>query len=117
SASVSGGGIEATPEGIDLDAIEFDSPVELDSTIVGKNAAPIGPDVSGPIGADFSLISNSSDADIDGDNNKLDLDPLLGPLQNNGGLTQTIAILSGSPAINAGDNSANLSFDQRGAGF
>ena len=29
-------------------------------------------------------------------------DPMLGPLQNNGGPTQTMALLPGSPAINAG---------------
>ena len=42
------------------------------------------------------------------------LDPLLGPLQNNGGSTQTRALLRGSPAIDAGDNSACSSTDQRG---
>ncbi len=31
-------------------------------------------------------------------------DPLLGPLQNNGGPTFTMALLGGSPAINAGNN-------------
>jgi hypothetical protein len=51
-------------------------------------------------------------------------DPGLGTLANNGGPTQTIALLTGSPAINAGkvalavDASGNpLSTDQRGAGF
>jgi parallel beta-helix repeat protein len=46
-------------------------------------------------------------------------DPLLGPLANNGGLTRTHALLAGSPAINAGDNSAlaGLTTDQRGSGF
>ena len=43
--------------------------------------------------------------------------PLLGPLQNNGGLTNTHALLAGSPAINAGNNVENLDFDQRGEGF
>jgi len=32
------------------------------------------------------------------------VDPQLGTLANNGGLTQTMALLSGSPAIDAGDN-------------
>ncbi len=47
--------------------------------------------------------------------------PLLGPLQNNGGLTQTHALLSGSPALNAGKDLAAvdrlgslLNTDQRG---
>jgi predicted outer membrane repeat protein len=40
-------------------------------------------------------------------------------LQNNGGPTQTIALLPGSPAVNAGDDSAaaGLTTDQRGADF
>ncbi len=45
------------------------------------------------------------------------INPLLGPLQNNGGLTETMALLPGSPAINAGSNSANLATDQRGPSF
>jgi hypothetical protein len=49
------------------------------------------------------------------------VDPLLGPLANNGGPTQTEALLAGSPAIDKGPNplptfplNAN---DQRGSGF
>jgi hypothetical protein len=52
------------------------------------------------------------------------LDARLGPLANNGGPTQTMALLLGSPAINAGSNSlakapdgTPLKNDQRGAGF
>ncbi|MDM8559357.1 choice-of-anchor Q domain-containing protein, partial [Candidatus Parabeggiatoa sp. HSG14] len=41
--------------------------------------------------------------------------PNLGPLQDNGGTTQTMALLVGSPAINAGDNATCESTDQRGA--
>ncbi|MCC7473758.1 MAG: hypothetical protein IT425_00055 [Pirellulales bacterium] len=44
-------------------------------------------------------------------------DPLLGPLAANGGPTKTHALLEGSPAINVGDNSLNLSADQRGGSF
>ena len=48
---------------------------------------------------------------------------LLGPLQDNGGLTPTRALLPGSPAFNAGDPNAVAGqddipeFDQRGDGF
>ena len=46
-------------------------------------------------------------------------DPLLGSLANNGGLTQTLALLAGSPAIDAGDNTICMAtpvsgLDQRG---
>jgi hypothetical protein len=44
-------------------------------------------------------------------------DPLLGPLQDNGGPTFTHALLEGSPAIDAGNNAAGLDFDQRGDGY
>jgi len=50
--------------------------------------------------------------------------PLLGTLANNGGATLTHALLTGSPAINAGSNAkavdqngVALTTDQRGAGF
>jgi hypothetical protein len=49
------------------------------------------------------------------------MNPLLGALANNGGPTLTLALQSGSPAINAGNPSgcsdslgALLQFDQRG---
>lgn len=45
-------------------------------------------------------------------------DPLLGMLQNNGGLTPTHALLAGSPAIDAGNNGSSPGpTDQRGPGF
>ena len=51
-------------------------------------------------------------------------DPGLGTLASNGGPTQTIALLAGSPAIDAGSNAlavdphgSPLTTDQRGAGF
>jgi len=46
-------------------------------------------------------------------------DPGLDPagLQDNGGRTRTIALLAGSPAIDAGANPAALTFDQRGTPF
>ena len=43
------------------------------------------------------------------------LDPLLGPLQDNGGLTLTHAPLLGSPALGAGDPSLDGTPDQRGS--
>ncbi|MEO1496502.1 MAG: choice-of-anchor Q domain-containing protein [Planctomycetota bacterium] len=47
-----------------------------------------------------------------GPNDQRDTDPLLGPLQDNGGPTPTHALLVGSPAIDAGSNSTAP--DQRG---
>jgi hypothetical protein len=42
------------------------------------------------------------------------IDPRLGPLQDNGGPTQTMALLAGSPALDAGDPALLWSTDQRG---
>jgi len=42
------------------------------------------------------------------------IDPMLGPLQNHGGPTQTMALLGGSPALNAGDPAQLGVADQRG---
>ena len=44
----------------------------------------------------------------------LSSDPSLGPLTDNGGPTQTMALLLGSPAIDAGDNGSCEASDQRG---
>ncbi len=46
-------------------------------------------------------------------------DPMLGPLADNGGPTLTHALLTGSPALEAGSNLAlaGLTTDQRGTGF
>lgn len=46
----------------------------------------------------------------------LAVDPLVGPLGDNGGPTETHALLAGSPAIDAGDQNAcsNFTFDQTG---
>jgi hypothetical protein len=51
--------------------------------------------------------------------NLFGMNPMLGTLQNNGGTTQTLALLAGSPAIDAGSNAlaSSLTTDQRGTGY
>jgi hypothetical protein len=44
-------------------------------------------------------------------------DPMLGPLQDNGGPTFTHELLTGSPAIDQGKNFSGSTTDQRGTGF
>jgi hypothetical protein len=65
------------------------------------------------IGANNLVGNSSSLLPID----TIHLDPLLGPLQNNGGATFTHALPPNSPAVDAGNNIANESLDQRGIGF
>jgi CSLREA domain-containing protein len=89
----------------------------LDNSIVaGNTAGDSYPDMSGPVFAYSSLIGNSSGMMIVGGDGKniLDEDPLLGTLGDYGGPTQTIPLLPGSPAIDAGDNADPPATDQRG---
>jgi hypothetical protein len=66
-----------------------------------------------------SIIAGNTGSDIAGSftsagYNLIGGNPLLGPLQDNGGATQTMAVLPGSPALNAGDPAQLGSSDQRG---
>jgi predicted outer membrane repeat protein len=104
----------------------YGASLTLQSTIVANNTDSSGPrDIfasnsdrfSFSIVADHSLIFNGGGVVPVDPTNLLGVNPLLGPLANNGGPTQTHALLFGSPAIDAGSNPAALAFDQRGAGF
>jgi hypothetical protein len=64
--------------------------------------------------ANYSLFSDATCTFTLGANNTPNTDPLLGPLQNNGGTTQTHALQATSPAIDAGDTNCFVVFDQRG---
>jgi hypothetical protein len=99
------------------------------NNIVGTSGS--GPDLAGTFNSqDYNLIENTSGSSITGaaSHNITGIDPKLGSLTNNGGPTQTLAPLVGSPAIDAGDNCvvANscsptlpsaITSDQRGVGF
>ncbi len=86
--------------------------------------ATTNPDVQGTFGSDGNnLIGNVGTAtgfigsDLVG-TSLSPINPHIGPLANNGGHTKTIALLSGSPTINAGNSSLAPAFgittDQRG---
>ncbi|MGB2897190.1 MAG: choice-of-anchor Q domain-containing protein [Anaerolineales bacterium] len=59
---------------------------------------------SGAIISDGSNISSDNTCGFTYMGDMQNTDPLLGPLQDNGGLTETRALLPGSPAIDAGNN-------------
>ena len=84
------------------------NPVVANSVLHGDSGGEFF-DVSGTRVVTYSIVQGG----YPGTGN-LDADPLLGPLQDNGGLTQTMALLPGSPAINAGDDANCPSSDQRG---
>jgi parallel beta-helix repeat protein len=102
--------------------------VELANTIVAANTAADGVDCQGPsTSLGFNLIGNATGCDLAASQGDLvgsaesPVDPMLGPLQGNGGPTLTHALLFGSPAIEAGSpatpgsgGSACESSDQRG---
>ena len=69
-------------------------------------------------GTNTGLVSGGANHNFVGTPSSL-IDPHLAALADNGGLTQTMALLAGSPAINAGSNAlvAGLTTDQRGIGF
>jgi hypothetical protein len=63
----------------------------------------------------YNLSSDNGGGFLTATGDRINTDPRLGPLQNNGGPTFTHMPASNSPAIDAGD--ATLGMDQRGAGF
>jgi hypothetical protein len=67
----------------------------------------------------YNLSSDNGGGFLTGPGDQINTDPLLGPLQDNGGPTLTHALLPGSPAINAGDPNFTPGpvNDQRGAPF
>jgi hypothetical protein len=64
------------------------------------------------IGSNNLIMAHSARTQVPGDT--IALDPNLGPLQDNGGATLTLALLPGSPAINQGNNVGLFASDQRG---
>lgn len=88
------------------------------NTLIAKNG-------SGPTNGDFSGILTSQGNNLIGNLNTnttivgstngdiYGLDPLLGPLRNNGGHTLTHALIKGSPAIDTGANTGAPPTDQR----
>jgi predicted outer membrane repeat protein len=111
------------PEGVEPQIV--DEPVEITGTIISGNAGTdIGTSDSkavavastnnliGTVTAGISLASVET---------IMSSTPGLGPLASNGGPTQTMALLLGSPALNAGPTTVPAfpgnETDQRGAGY
>lgn len=82
----------------------------LTNTIVANNA---GNNCGGSITSGGNNLDSASSCGF-GAGNISGQDPLLGALADNGGPTQTRALPSGSPAIDAGSNAACPATDQRG---
>ena len=98
----------------------LDDTTTLRNNIIANNSASDSPDAASPgssFSGDYNLIRNASGWSFSpgAPHNKTGVDPLLDPngAVSNGGLTPTIALKSGSPAINAGDDATAAAVDQR----
>jgi hypothetical protein len=117
-----GGNLAGIGGGIDV--VKSLGILNLTNTIVAGNTAGTGPDVYGAVAtADHNLVGNATgstgivngvNGNIVGGNGRPVINAELGPLQNNGGPTQTMALLVGSPAIGHADNTKAPATDQRG---
>jgi hypothetical protein len=107
--------------------VELGATATLSSTIVAGNTSNRGGDINGAVltTSDHNLIGIDTGLTgiTDGMNGNLigtaatPINPLLGPLQLNGGPTRTRALLAGSPALDKGFDSLGLASDQRGIPF
>lgn len=103
--------------------------LNVKNTIIALNSATTsGPDVSGNFNSQgYNLVGKAvgSTGFTIGVNNDLvgsiatPINPMLGPLANNGGPTQTMTLLSGSPALDRGSaandsTGTSITTDQRG---
>lgn len=94
SSNAQGGGIYVTR-----------NPAELTNTILkaGSSGANIFNNGSGVTSHGYNISSDNGGGFLTGPGDQINTDPLLGPLQNNGGPTSTHALLPGSLAIDTGD--------------
>jgi hypothetical protein len=113
----------------------YDANLVMNNTIASANTSTYAPSVAvadlsingtSSAGASFSLLGTALNASaFNGlaNHNVFSDTPILGPLQNNGGPTLTMALLAGSPAIEAGSNALAqfagqpLQYDQRAPAF
>jgi hypothetical protein len=100
-ATASGGGIESTNA----------ASLVLRNTILCSNSPS---DFSGLLEDDGNNLASDSSPPFTAPGSIEGVDPLLGPLTNNGGPTPTMALLPGSPAIGAANPAYVTATDQRG---
>lgn len=114
--------VTANTAGTSGGGIANDTEVEMSNSLLAGNTSTTGngPNCDGFIVSEgYNLISDATNCSGVTNGTKHDHvgdDPKLDPLglKNNGGPTRTIALLAGSPAINAGDDASCKPLDQRG---
>ena len=93
------------------------SGIDIGNTILNNNS---GANIDGTATSlGYNISSDDGGGNLTGPGDQINTDPMIGPLQNNGGPTLTHALSPYSPAINAGDpNFTPPPFsDQRGSPF
>jgi hypothetical protein len=103
--------------------INMRNSILADNVDASTGGPAVHPDCSGSLNSQgYNLIENTTGCTFTPNNDLTGMDPVLGPLADNGGPTQTKALLPGSPALNAGnpampggiDPNACPATDQRG---
>lgn len=95
TATAEGGGIYCVP------ADPASRCPSFEASILANNVAPSGPECAGGSfqSKGYNVIENTSGCDLEDDlGDQIGIDPMLGPLQDNGGPTLTHALLPGSSA-------------------
>jgi hypothetical protein len=112
-ASTFSGNTAATSGGGSIYNSGPNAKLEIGNTILkaGLTGGNIGTSAGTSDG--YNLSSDNGGGVLTNSTDKINTDPMLGPLANNGGPTLTIAPLPGSPAIDRG-KSFGLTTDQRG---
>ena len=96
------------------------STLDMESSIIANNTNRYGGSTyelvldSGTLLGTDNLVVSSNVALPPG---TLSVDPMLGPLRNNGGLTRTRMPMTGSPVVDMGNNVQGTAADQRGSGY
>src|SRR6266480_5708407 len=102
-------------------ALYLTSSLELGNTILKAGASGVNIFNNGGsfITHGYNVCSDDGSGFLNGPGDQINTDPMLGPLQDNGGPTFTHALLPGSPAIDAGDPKFTPPpyYDQRGPVF
>ncbi len=105
--------------------IELGANSVFQSSIVANNSAPAAAAIADVSSKGVAItVTGANNLVVDAQSSvtlpagTLKVDPKLASfLENNGGPTQTLALLATSPAIGTGNNVLRLASDQRGAGF
>jgi hypothetical protein len=123
TGGLEGGGTitNSTISGNNGGGISVNGTLEIGNTVL--NASASDPNISNNGGTvtshGYNVSSDDGGGYLTGPGDQINTDPMLGPLQDNGGSTLTHALLPGSPAIDEGDPSFTPPpwYDQRGPNF